>query len=288
MTKGLHQNHKILVVDNEPLVVEELVEFLVARGFQCVGSIGPKDALECFRNMPEIDIVLSDFQMPGMTGVELVENLRAIAPVGRIFEVIIFTGNAERDDVIDALRAGVADYYQKPLDLDQLLEGLSRVMTKLEKRSAESRIKMLSHNLQVLSSSLSEICNGIGIGLPYGSEGLGPLPQALAPAAPYTPAAAPDAETFLMPDVGPSGNKLSPRQKDVAALIAQGFTNYQIACELGISENTVKIYVSQVLRIFNISNRTQLALALARSGRDELLQGKPDSDSETKKRRAGT
>ena len=59
---GIHLNHKILVVDNEPLVVEELVEFLVARGFQCVGSIGPKDALECFRNMPEIDIVLSDFQ----------------------------------------------------------------------------------------------------------------------------------------------------------------------------------------------------------------------------------
>ncbi|MCK9506563.1 MAG: LuxR C-terminal-related transcriptional regulator, partial [Porticoccaceae bacterium] len=215
-------------------------------------------------------------------------NLRAIAPVGRIFEVIIFTGNAERDDVIDALRAGVADYFQKPLNLDQLLDGLSRVMSKLEKRSAESRIKMLSHNLQVLSSSLSEICNGIGISLPHGPEGLGPLPPALAPAASLAPAAAPEADAFLMPDAGPTGNKLSPRQKDVAALIAQGFTNYQIACELGISENTVKIYVSQVLRIFNISNRTQLALALARSGRDELLQSKPDSDSEPKKRRAGT
>lgn len=261
---GIHLDHKILVVDNEPLVVEELVEYLVARDYLCVGCIGPEDALNCFLSMPEIDIVLSDFRMPGMTGVELVEEMRAKAGAGRIFEAIIFTGNAERDDVIDALRAGVADYYQKPLDLDQLLDGLSRVIVKLEKRSAESRIKMLSHNLQVLSSSLHEICSGMGINLPSQLEG-GVAATGGLPASQQLAAAGPE-----LPDAGPSGNKLSPRQKEVAALIARGFTNYQIACELGISENTVKIYVSQVLRIFNISNRTQLALALAHSAKEEI------------------
>ena len=43
--------------------------------------------------------------------------------------------------------------------------------------------------------------------------------------------------------------QLSPRQLDVAKLVSKGQTNYQIACDLGITENTVKLYVSQVLRL---------------------------------------
>lgn len=58
-------------------------------------------------------------------------------------------------------------------------------------------------------------------------------------------------------------NKLSRRQYEVLKLISKGMTNYQIACELGIRENTVKLYVSQILRITNMHNRTQLALALS-------------------------
>jgi len=51
----------------------------------------------------------------------------------------------------------------------------------------------------------------------------------------------------------------------VARLVGKGQTNYQIACELGITENTVKLYVSQVLRLTHMHNRTQLALALSPS-----------------------
>ena len=58
-------------------------------------------------------------------------------------------------------------------------------------------------------------------------------------------------------------NQLSPRQLDVARLVGKGQTNYQIACKLGITENTVKLYVSQVLRLTHMHNRTQLALALS-------------------------
>jgi len=242
----VRSEHRILVVDNESLVVEELVEFLTNQGYSCAGSVGPQDALTFFISNPDIDIVLSDFKMPGMTGVQLVEAMRAQAGPGRIFEVIIFTGNAEKDDVIEALRAGVADYYQKPLNLNQLLSGIACVSAKLERREAESRIKMLSHNLKLLSSSLSEICSGID--MTHAEQ----APSGIVTRSPE----AESAENLLLSE------KLSPRQREVAGLIAQGLTNYQIACDLGISENTVKIYVSQVLRIFNLTNRTQLALAL--------------------------
>ena len=51
----------------------------------------------------------------------------------------------------------------------------------------------------------------------------------------------------------------------MAKLVSKGLTNYQIACDLGITENTVKLYVSQVLRLTHMNNRTQLALALSPS-----------------------
>jgi len=241
--------HKILVVDNEPLVVEELVEFLGNQGFSCVGCTDPREALDFFVNTTEIDIVLSDFRMAGMTGVQLINGLRKAVAPGRIFEAIIFTGNAEKDDVIDALRAGVADYYQKPLNLGQLLEGLRRVIIKIERREAESKIKMLSHNLKLLSSSLSEICSDIDV-VAGRRENSGVSHASTADNEPAMP------DTFLL------YGKLSRRQREVANLLARGLTNYQIACDLGISENTVKIYVSQILRIFSLNNRTQLAVAL--------------------------
>ncbi|TNE89348.1 MAG: response regulator transcription factor [Gammaproteobacteria bacterium] len=249
--------HKILVVDNEAFVVEELVEFLHNQGFSCLGCVSPQEALACFKENPEIDIVLSDFRMPQMNGVQLVEALRASASPGRVFEAIIFTGNAETQDVVAALRAEVADYYQKPLDLQQLLQGLSRVMTRIEKREAESKIKTLSQNLRMLSSSLSEICGAS----PSSENANGHGDENRAPAS----------DGISIDDQ--LAGKLSPRQRDVAKLIARGLTNYRIACELGISENTVKIYVSQILRIFNLSNRTQLALMLEGGRSTQSLAG---------------
>ncbi|KPW55930.1 hypothetical protein ALO86_200044 [Pseudomonas syringae pv. berberidis] len=56
----------------------------------------------------------------------------------------------------------------------------------------------------------------------------------------------------------------------MARLVSTGLTNYQIACELGITENTVKLYVSQVLRLTHMHNRTQLALAFSPGKSAEL------------------
>jgi DNA-binding NarL/FixJ family response regulator len=253
LVKYKQLNHKILVVDNEPLVVEELVEFLVSQGFLCVDAVGAHDALIQFTANPDIVLVLSDFRMPEMSGIQLLEALRSTVGAERIFESIIFTGDADKGDVIDALRAGVADYFQKPLDLKLLVEGITRVLAKIERRQAESRIRTLSQSLKILSNSLNQICNdgadaAVDMRMPV--VPMGSVPKELLDTNPLQ-SAGHDIE-----------DKLSPRQKEVANLIGKGLTNYQIACDLGISENTVKIYVSQILRIYNLRNRTQLALML--------------------------
>lgn len=247
-------NQKILVVDNEPLVVEELVEFLTGQGFSCIDAVGSHDALIQFTAHPDVVLVVSDFRMPEMNGIQLLEALKSIAGNDRIFETIIFTGDADTADVINALRAGVSDYFQKPLDLKLLVDGITRVLNKIERRMAESQVRTLSHNLTLLSKSLSDIFDGEG---EPGSDGVKAMSRVPTERAENDPVVA------LLPS---AAEKLSPRQREVAMLINKGLTNYQIACDLGISENTVKIYVSQILRIYNLRNRTQLALMLEGAG----------------------
>lgn len=55
---------------------------------------------------------------------------------------------------------------------------------------------------------------------------------------------------------------LTPQQFRIATLLAQGLLNKQIAWELGIAENTVKVHMSTILRKLNVNNRTQVALIM--------------------------
>lgn len=239
MDKNEANAHKVLIVDNEHFIVEELVELFESNGIECVGCVSATDALRQFHADERIGLVLSDYRMPEMHGIQLITLLRDSAR-SRVFESILFTGDAEKDDVIAALRAGVSDYYQKPLDLDALLEGVKRLQAVVQQRAAAQKMEAISDRIGKLADSLLELKEGVEqLGQPVSEERT--IPRGIS-----------------IPELV----KLSPRQLEVAELIAKGLTNYQIACELGISENTVKLYVSQVLRATNMHNRTMLALAL--------------------------
>jgi len=153
--------------------------------------------------------------------------------------------------VIKALRAGFADYYQKPIDLDELLDGLQRQEVALQERQKSLQLGHLNQKLQYLSESIDDLYQDLD------KVRRNPSPRGGAEASD---------DAFIDPDrlqIPSIFNQLSPRQLDVARLVGKGQTNYQIACELGITENTVKLYVSQVLRLTHMHNRTQLALALS-------------------------
>ena len=242
---------KVLVVDDQPLIVEELCEFLESSGYGCVPCESSHHALQCFSDDVEIGLVLCDLHMPDMNGIELVQAMQKIAGKQRAFEAIMLTGRADKQDVIKALRAGIADYYQKPIDLHELLEGIQRQEAALDERQKELQLGHLNQKLQYLSASINDLYHDLDkVRRGPGSTEHGDLPvEGAAPLA-----------------LSPVLAQLSPRQADVARLVGKGQTNYQIACELGITENTVKLYVSQVLRLTHMHNRTQLALALSPNG----------------------
>ncbi|AHD12727.1 LuxR family transcriptional regulator [Pseudomonas sp. FGI182] len=239
---------KVLVVDDQPVIVEQLCEFLETKGYVCVPAHSTDEAIERYMADPAIGLLICDLHMPERDGIELMRALKQIDGSQLMFEAIMLTGRAEKQDVIRALREGFADYYQKPVDLDELLEGIRRQEEALLERQRNFRdLGGLNQRLQDLAESIDELYQDLEKARGQGThrratdveEGESELPAAF--------------------------EKLSPRQLEVARLVSKGKTNYQIACELGITENTVKLYVSQVLRLTHMHNRTQLALALTPS-----------------------
>ncbi|NUU34047.1 response regulator [Pseudomonas sp. C2B4] len=244
---------KVLVVDDQPLIVEELCEFLEHNGYRCVPCDSGHQAIERFNEDTDIGLVLCDLHMPGLDGIQLVQELQRLSGKHRAFEAIMLTGRADKQDVIKALRAGIADYYQKPIDLNELLEGLQRQEVAVHERHKTLQLGHLNQKLQYLSESINDLYQDLD-------------KVRRAPASAATDSAEGGISEVDRVEIPAVFNQLSPRQLDVARLVGKGFTNYQIACELGITENTVKLYVSQVLRLTHMHNRTQLALALSPSG----------------------
>lgn len=236
---------KILIIDDEPFIVEELVEFFDGLGLRCIGCTSSSEAVRIFHEDENISIILSDYRMPEINGINLIEMLNRSKRKERVLGSILFTGDADKEDIVAALRAGISDYYSKPLDLDALFEGVKKLQLNLVEQRKVMSAQLITERLSEMTSTLLNLQAGVDK-WNTDQDGIG----------------ASSKESNGSQNQVPGLSLLSPRQVEVAHLIGRGMTNYQIACELGISENTVKLYVSQVLKATNMASRTKLAIAL--------------------------
>ena len=105
---------RVLVVDDEQEVRALLQEIVAEMGYAVRGAPGGAEALETIAVF-EPDVVLLDLQMPGMSGVEVLDRVRAQYPSVR---VIIVTANEDLDVALRTLANGAIDYIRKPFTLD--------------------------------------------------------------------------------------------------------------------------------------------------------------------------
>ncbi len=114
----------ILVVDDDTTLRTELGSLLRDSGYVVsLASDGP-EALERLR-LGEIDVVLLDLVMPGMTGLEVLRQGHAAHPA---ITFIVITGHGGAEVAVEAMKAGAADFVVKPFEfeaLDRMLKGLS-------------------------------------------------------------------------------------------------------------------------------------------------------------------
>ena len=146
---------KVLVVDDEPEIVEGVIEYLSEDGYNCISALNAKDAIDLVNNDPDIGIVLTDIRMPGMGGMEMANQMKTDAGEGRDIVVVILTGHAGKDEAIAALRLGAHDFLSKPISPDSLTETINSAMATFAKLSARRAFtERLEQSFNEVSASL--------------------------------------------------------------------------------------------------------------------------------------
>jgi putative two-component system response regulator len=114
----------ILVVDDDPYVLESISILLRAYGFTVLTSDSASSAMQVIQRSP-IDVVLTDIKMPGMTGVDLLGMIHKFDPQ---IPVILMTAYAELDVAVDAIKKGAFDFITKPYNADYLIHTIEKAV----------------------------------------------------------------------------------------------------------------------------------------------------------------
>ncbi|MBF0567769.1 MAG: NAD(P)H-dependent oxidoreductase subunit E [Nitrospirae bacterium] len=124
----------ILIVDDNDIIVKSCESILTPEGFVVTGSTDSSEAIELIHNN-DYDIVVTDLNMPGIDGYELIRQVNAIKPSTGI---VVITGFASQQNIRDILQLGIIDYMSKPFSPHILLETITKAMYLVKKIKAIS------------------------------------------------------------------------------------------------------------------------------------------------------
>ena len=117
-------NSHVMVVDDEPSMVDLLVTDLKMRGYKVSGFTSANLAADALTST-EAQVVLTDLNMPGMTGLQLCERIVANRPD---IPVVVMTAFGSLETAIEAIRAGAWDFVTKPVELELLAVVINRAV----------------------------------------------------------------------------------------------------------------------------------------------------------------
>jgi len=119
---------KILIVDDERTIRRAMRDALAREGHFAVSASGAEEAIRRCKS-EAFDLLITDLKMPGMSGLELIREVKAILPCIR---AIVITAYASAESAVEALRLGVSDYMVKPFRLSELRFTVGRLIGELK------------------------------------------------------------------------------------------------------------------------------------------------------------
>jgi two-component system response regulator PilR (NtrC family) len=131
----------VLIVDDDLSMREFLAIFLRRDGYSvATADSGESALLAAESNWP--DLVLTDLNMPGMSGMDLLSTLKTrSAKEGRDLEVVVVTAFGTAESAVDAMRLGAFDYVLKPFDNDDLRVTVRRALERVRLQAENARLK---------------------------------------------------------------------------------------------------------------------------------------------------
>lgn len=139
----------ILIVDDEEIITYSLsMQLSLSTNLKIITSNNPINALKELQNN-DIDLVISDYLMPGMNGIDF---LTEVKKINEDITLILLTGYADKENVIKAVnQVGVYYYLEKPWDNDSLIKVINNGLEKA------SLIKQLKNKIEEIEDSKNEI-----------------------------------------------------------------------------------------------------------------------------------
>ncbi len=223
----------VMIVDDHPLFRQGLRRIIEEGGrFTVVAEA--ETGYEAIR-MADIHnphIILSDIQLPGVTGLKIARILKKQHPRTQI---VFCSMHIDDERLFDAVRAGASAFLTKDIEAEQFVNALDRVA------AGEQLINQtLLSRPQLAWRVLTEFRDMTG-----------------------------DGDKVAAPKPG-NGPQLSVREVEVLDCVSQGLSNKEIADALYITEQTVKNHMTSVLRKLGVNDRVQAVLYAVRNGWVEI------------------
>lgn len=140
---------RVLAVDDEPVAAKLLSLILAPPAFRCTTACTAEDALVALQR-ESFDAVISDLQMPGLSGMELLKEVRHKHPY---MAFLVTTGVDDVDVGVKAMRSGADDYLVKPLRENAVVASLENA---LHKRRLEQEVENYRHHLEELVAARTD------------------------------------------------------------------------------------------------------------------------------------
>ena len=146
----------ILVVDDDP-GIQDLVRDILTTSYRVVTVSSVKEAQKYLRSEGGCDLVLTDMIMPGEGGMDLLKYLRlhhADIPV------IVFTGYANFQDAVNAVKLGAFDYLTKPIQVEILQHAIARALKFRRLSSQQKDLEVIMHGAEALGWQALDLISG--------------------------------------------------------------------------------------------------------------------------------
>ena len=122
---SIKQSAQILILDDEPELAEELVDWLAGKNLVAVCSSNPEQFVELYKSNDQCRVLLIDLRLPFTFGYEVVATILRLQKSSQITAVIYMSGSPSKNDFDKMAQVGKYDFIHKPPNLDELYQLIS-------------------------------------------------------------------------------------------------------------------------------------------------------------------
>ncbi len=144
---------KVLIIDDDPTFCIMLKSFLEKKGFEAIEVHNARQSIKAIQQH-EFDIILTDFRLPDINGLDLLKSIKNIVPHT---PVILMTSYANIRTAVNAIKMGAYEYVTKPINPDEVLATINNALNSVEERKSLAtngdRKKVPSSNFQFISGN---------------------------------------------------------------------------------------------------------------------------------------